>query len=141
MPAEPPSASDPTPENRVSKAEMWGGRVLSGVPLAFLAIDALGKIARVREVVEGSAKVGFAPQVILPLGITMAVCWVLSVIPRTAVLGTILWTGYLGGAVCTHVRLGDPLFTHVLFPVYFGVALWAGLWLRDPRVRAVLRAR
>jgi len=61
------------------------------------------------------------------------------VIPRTAVLGAILWTGYLGGAIATHVRVANPLFTHVLFPIYVAVFIWAGLWLRDPRVRAMLR--
>jgi hypothetical protein len=69
------------------------------------------------------------------------VCLVVYLIPRTAVLGAILWTGYLGGAIATHVRVGNPLFSHLLFPVYVAALLWAGLWLRDERVRAVLRAR
>ncbi len=132
--ATPSTATTTTP----SKAAIWGGRVMSGLPLAFLLFDAIGKLVRPAPVVEGTVSLGFSPSVILPLGVVMMVCWVLSVVPRTAVLGTILYTGYLGGAVCTHVRMGNPLFSHTLFPIYFGVMLWGGLWLRDARVRALL---
>jgi hypothetical protein len=68
-------------------------------------------------------------------------CLVLYLVPRTAPLGAVLWTGWLGGAIATHLRLGAPVFTHLLFPLYVAVPLWLGLWLRDPRVRAVLGAR
>lgn len=129
-----PTTTSTTP----SKAAIWGGRVMSGLPLAFLLFDAIGKLVKPAPVVEGTVALGFSPSVIVPLGVIMMVCWVLSVVPRTAVLGTILFTGYLGGAVCTHVRMGNPLFSHTLFPIYFGVMLWGGLWLRDPRVRALL---
>jgi hypothetical protein len=79
--------------------------------------------------------------VILPLGILLLVCTVLYIVPKTSVLGAILLTGYLGGAVATHVRVANPLFTHQLFPVYLGVLIWLGLWLRDTRVRNLLPLR
>ena len=111
---------------------------MSGIPLAFLLFDAIGKLVRRAPVVEGTLKLGFDASVTVPFGVVVIVCWVLSVVPRTAVIGTILFTGYLGGAVCSHVWVGDPLFSHTLFPVYFGIMLWGGLWLRDPRVRTLL---
>ena len=76
--------------------------------------------------------------VVVPLGVIELVLLVLYVVPRTALLGAVLWTGYLGGAIATHVRLENPLFTHVLFPVYIAALLWGALWLRDPRTRVLL---
>ena len=87
---------------------------------------------------EGTVKLGYPETVIVPLGIILLTCTILYVIPRTSVLGAILLTGYLGGAVATHVRVGDPLFTHVLFPVYLGVLIWGGLYLRDDRLPALI---
>ena len=78
---------------------------------------------------------------VFSLGIVQLVCLAFYLVPRTAVLGAVLWTGYLGGAVATHVRIGHPLFSHVLFPVYVAVLLWVGLWLRDERLRTVLPVR
>jgi ABC-type transport system involved in cytochrome c biogenesis permease component len=91
--------------------------------------------------VEGTVKLGYSETVIVPLGIVLLTCTILYVIPRTSGLGAILLTGYLGGAVATHVRIGDPLFTHVLFPVYLGVLIWGGLYLRDNRVRSLIPLR
>jgi hypothetical protein len=102
-------------------------------------MDAVMKVMRVPAAVEGTTKVGYPAGVLIPLGIIQLVCLALYLIPRTRVLGAILWTGYLGGAVATHVRMGDPLFTHILFPVYVAVLLWGGLYLRDVRLRAVLK--
>ena len=90
--------------------------------------------------VEGTTTLGYPASVVLPLGIVQAICLVLYVVPRTSVLGAVLWTGYLGGAIATHVRLDNPLFTHVLFPIYVALLLWGGLWLRDRRVRVLLPA-
>ena len=92
-------------------------------------------------VVEGTVQLGYPESVLLGLGIVLLACTVLYVIPRTAILGAILLTGYLGGAVATHVRVGNPLFTHVLFPVYLGVLIWGGLYLRDERLRALIPLR
>jgi len=91
--------------------------------------------------VEATVKLGYSATTIVPLGIVLLTCTVLYVIPRTSVLGAILLTGYLGGAVATHVRVGDPLFSHVLFPVYLGVMIWLGLYLRDNRLRALMPLR
>jgi hypothetical protein len=120
-----------------SRRAVWVGRVLSGIGAAFMAFDAALKILALPMAVEGSVRLGFAPGVVRPLGIVQLLCLVLYLFPRTAVLGAVLLTGYLGGAVETHVRLGDPLFSHVLFPTYVAALLWGGLWLRDGRVRAL----
>lgn len=125
-------------ETSATNAQVWTGRVLSGIAVLFLTMDAVMKVAQVPVAVQGTAKVGYSPSVILPLGIIQLICLAMYLIPRTRVLGAILWTGYLGGAVATHVRIGDPLFSHILFPVYVAVLLWGGLCLRDARLRAVV---
>jgi hypothetical protein len=121
-----------------ARSALWAGRVLSGLAVLFLLFDASMKVLKVPAAVEGTTQLGYPVSVLLGLGVVQLACIVLYLVPRTAVLGAILWTGYLGGAVATHVRVGHPLFSHVLFPVYVGVFLWAGLWLRDRRVRAML---
>jgi hypothetical protein len=125
----------------VSKKRLWAGRITSGLPALFLLMDGVMKLVRPAPVVEGTVKVGYAETVILPLGIVLLVCTVLYLIPRSSVFGAILLTGYLGGAVATHVRVGDALFSHVLFPVYLGVLVWLGLYLRDDRLRALVPLR
>ena len=125
----------------VSKRRPWAAYIISGLPGLFLLFDALGKFLMPEPVVAGTLELGYPHSVILPLGITLLTCTVLYCIPRTAVLGAILLTGYLGGAVATHVRVGNPVFTHLLFPVYLGVLLWLGLYLRDARLRAILPLR
>lgn len=114
------------------------GRVLSGLAVVFLAFDASMKVLQVAPAIEGTTELGYQTSVILPLGIVQIVCLIAYVVPRTSVLGAILWTGYLGGAIATHVRVGNPLFTHVLFPVYVAALLWGGLWLSDARLRRLL---
>ncbi len=125
----------------ISKKRLWAGRILSALPALFLFFDSVGKLMKPAPVVEGTVRLGYSESVILGLGIVLFACTALYVVPRTSVLGAILLTGYLGGAVATHVRVGDPLFTHVLFPVYVGVLLWAGLYLRDDRLRALFPLR
>ena len=121
-----------------SPRQIWIGRVLTGLAVLFLLFDAIGKLMRPAAVVEGTTQLGWPVSVILPLGIVQLVCLILYLYPRTSVLGAILWTGYLGGAVATHVRIGNPLFSHILFPTYIAALLWGGLWLRDRRLRALL---
>jgi len=104
-------------------------------------MDGVMKLFKPAPVVEGTISLGYRESTIVPIGLVLVACTLLFVIPRTAVLGAILLTGYLGGAVATHVRVGAPLFSHTLFPVYIGVLVWAGLWLRDGRVRALLPLR
>ena len=125
----------------VSRKKLWAGRIMSGLVSLFLLLDAIGKLAKPAFVVEGTVQLGYPETVIVPLGIILLVSTLVYVIPRTSVLGAILLTGYLGGAVATHVRVGDPLFSHILFPVYLGVLLWGGLYLRDARVAALIPLR
>jgi ABC-type transport system involved in cytochrome c biogenesis permease component len=117
------------------RGRLWAGRIFSGLFASLLALDALGKLSRPAAVVAGTIELGYQESVIVPLGIVLFSSTLLYALPRTAVLGAILLTGYLGGAVATHVRVGNPLLTHVLFPVYVGAFLWLGLALRDPRLQ------
>jgi len=121
----------------VASGSVWVGRALSSVVILFLATDAAVKIAAlpiVAQTAPWTADPGFWRAIgLLLLAMTALYAW-----PRTAVLGAVLLTGYLGGAVATHVRVGSPLFSHILFGVYLGIALWGGLWLRDRGLRAVL---
>jgi len=117
----------------------WFGRTLSGIALLFLGFDGLAKLARAPEVVAGTAELGYPTSIVFGLGVVQLLCVLAYAIPRTAVLGAVLLTGYLGGAIATHVRLSHPLLTHVLFPVYVAALIWGGLYLRDKRVRALLR--
>lgn len=125
----------------VSGKARWTGIVISALPALFLFVDAVMKLMKPAPVVEATVKLGYLESVIVPLGIVLLICTILYVVPRTSVLGAILLTGYLGGAVATHVRVGEPLFTHALFPVYLGVMIWLGLYLRDERLRALVPLR
>jgi hypothetical protein len=124
-----------------SRRARWAGRILTGIPVAFLAFDAAIKFANPAFVAQASAQLGLPGELTVPLGILLTACLALYVVPRVAPLGAVLLTGYLGGAVLTHARIGDPLFSHTLFPVFVGALLWAGLYLRDPRVKRLLAAR
>src|SRR5258708_3443153 len=125
----------------VSKKKLWAGRVGSAVPALFLLLDGVMKLVKPAPVVEATVQLGYPESLIPVLGIVVLACLALYVIPRTAVLGAILLTGYLGGAVASHLRIGDPLFSHVLFPVYVGLLLWGGLYLRHARLRALIPFR
>ena len=122
----------------MTKTQLWAGRILSGIPILFLLMDAGMKIAKAQLAVEGTRQLGYPEEAIVPLGIVLLLSTALYAVPRTSLIGAILLTGYLGGAVATHVRVGNPVFTHMLFPVYVGVMVWGGLVLRDARLRAAL---
>lgn len=124
-----------------SKRQVAAGRALSGLVAAFLLIDSVGKLLRVQPVVDGTRQLGYPPDIVFGLGLTLLICLVAYVIPRTSVLGALLLTGYLGGAVATHVRVHDPLATHALFPMYIAAMIWGGLILRDPALRVILPIR
>ena len=117
---------------------VWVGRVLSGLGALFLAFDAVFKLTSAEAAASASAQLGWSASSILALGVIELMCLVVYLVPRTAILGAVLWTGYLGGAIATHLRVGDPLLTHTLFPVYVAALLWGGLWLRDRRTRALI---
>lgn len=116
----------------------WAGRALSGIAVLFLTFDVGIKLAGVKEAVDGSAQLGFAPHHLPVIGLIGLACLILYLVPRTAPLGAVLWTGYLGGAIATHLRLDNPLFTHTLFPIYVAAFIWGGLYLRDARVRTLV---
>jgi hypothetical protein len=124
----------------VSKKMVWAGRIVSALPVLFLLMDGAMKLVKPPFVVEATVQLGYPESTILGIGIVLLVCTVLYVIPRTSIPGAILLTGYLGGAVATHVRVGAGLFP-VLFPVFLGVLIWGGLYLRDERLRALIPLR
>jgi hypothetical protein len=124
-----------------SKKSVWVGRVLSGLVVLFLIPDGIIKFIKPAPVIETSAHLGLPLSLANTLGVLLLVCTAIYVFPRTSILGAILLTGYLGGAVATHLRVGDPLFSHILFPTYLGVLLWLGLYLRDSRLRALIPLR
>jgi uncharacterized protein YjeT (DUF2065 family) len=124
----------------VSRKRLWAGRIISALPALFLIFDGIMKLVKPAPVVEATVRLGYPESVIVGMGIVLLACTVLYLIPRTAILGAILLTGYLGGAVATHVRVGEGLFP-VLFPVVFGALLWGCLWLRDERLRALIPLR
>ena len=119
---------------RAANAKVWTSRILGALVILFLLVDGAGKVLRLAPYVEGTAKVGYPEGCLVPLGIVLIASTILYAIPRTAVLGAILLTGYLGGATATHVRMEQPF----IFPVVLGVIVWGCLFLRDERVRALL---
>jgi len=125
----------------VSKGSLWTGRVLSILSILFLLMDAVMKLIKPAFVVDATVKLGCQENIIQGLGIVLLICTILYAIPRTSVLGAVLLTGYLGGAVASNLRVGSPLFSHVLFPVYFALVLWGGLYLRDKRLRGLVPLR
>lgn len=119
---------------------VWIGRVVTFLPALMLLLDGVAKLFKPAPVVEGTVKLGYSESAIIPIGIVLIVCTVLYLIPRTAVLGAILLTGYLGGAVATHVRVGNSTFG-IVFAVVFGVVVWLGIYLRDERLRELIPFR
>ena len=123
----------------ISNRRRWTGRVLSGLAVLFLAFDAGFKLFASPEAFANAPDLGWQPHQMPLVGLIELACLALYLVPRTAVLGAVLWTGYLGGAIATHLRVDNPLFSHTLFPIYVAALVWGGLYLRDPRVRALLR--
>lgn len=121
----------------ISKGRLWAGRILSGLPALLLLVDAIMKLIKPAPVVEATVKLGYPESVIIGLGVVLLLSTILYLLPKTSVLGAILLTGYLGGAVATHVRVQEGWFS-ILFAVVFGVLLWVGLWLRDERLQKLI---
>jgi DoxX-like family len=121
-----------------AKAMVWIGRILSGLAVLFLLMDGVGKLVKPAPVIEATTALGWSESSILTLGVLVLIATALYVIPRTAILGAILLTGFLGGAVASQLRIGNPLFSHTLFPVYIGIMVWVGLWLRNRQLRGLL---
>ena len=128
-------------ENRISKTKLWTSYVMSGLVVLFMLMDSIMKFMKPPEVIEGTVALGFAEQHIPVLGTLGLISTLLYAFPRTSILGAILLTAYFGGAVATHLRLNNPLFTHTLFTIYFGILIWGGLWLRNSKLRELLPLR
>lgn len=120
---------------------LWAGRILTALAVLFMAFDIAIKLIDLPIVRETLVQLGYPPELGPTIGAIELVCLLLYLFPRTAVLGAVLFTGVMGGAIATHMRVGDPLLSHTLFGVYLGAALWGGLWLRDPRLRALFPFR
>ena len=134
MPAETTSAG-------ASKKALWAGRTISTVIVLLLVLDGVFKFFKPKPVIDAFAHLGIPIELDFVIGGLLLICTLLYAVPATSILGAILLTGYLGGAVMSHLRAGDPLFTHVLFPTYVGSLLWFGLFLRDPRLRVLIPLR
>jgi len=122
---------------QLTKASKWAGYVVTALPVLFLLMDGVMKLFKPAFVVDATTQLGYQENTIVPLGAVLVTCTVLYLIPTTSVLGAILLTGYLGGAVATHVRVEGGAFP-ILFPVALGALVWAGLYLRDTRLRALI---
>ena len=125
----------------ISRSRLWTGRIVAGIIAAFMLFDAAMKFVNPAPVREAFARTGWPVHLSPVLGAILLASSILWLVPRTSILGAILLTGYLGGAVAANLRLEEPVFSHTLFPVYFGVLLWGSLWLRDPRVTALIPLR
>jgi len=125
--------------NTTSNKMRWAGRVVTAVPVLFLIFDSVIKLMNIQPVQDSFRQLGYPLSIAVGIGALELALLALYLIPRTAIFGAILWTGYLGGAVATHVRVESPLFSHILFPLYVGLLLWLGLFLRDIRVRALIQ--
>jgi hypothetical protein len=124
-------------DSTTSRLRLWAGRIISILPALFLVLDGVMKLAKPAIVVETTVKLGYPENVISGIGIVLLACTIIYLIPRTAVLGAILLTGYLGGAVATHVRTGESTFS-IIFPVIIAALLWGGLYLRNERLRSLV---
>jgi len=126
---------------QLSKARLWTGWILTALPALMLLMGGIMDLMKPDFVVKTTVEMGYPEGVITGLGVVVLICVILYLIPNTAILGAVLLTGYLGGAVATHVRHGDPFFANVLAPVYFAIVVWAGVYLREPRLSALVPLR
>jgi hypothetical protein len=120
-----------------SKGKRWTSYIMSGLVILFMLFDSIMKFVKPPAVIEGTVTLGFAENHLTILGTLGLISTLLYMIPRTSVLGAILLTGYFGGTIATHLRLNNPLFSHILFTVYFGILIWGALWLRNKKLREV----
>jgi hypothetical protein len=126
---------------QASKTRLWTGRIMTALAVLFLLFDGVIHVMKIAPVMEAFAQLGYPASLARGIGVLELACLALYVVPRTSVLGGILMTGYLGGAIASSLRVGNPLFSQVLFPVYVAMLLWGGLYLRDQRLRALIPLR
>lgn len=124
-----------------SNKTIWAGRILTAIPVLFLIFDGIVKFTGIAPVKDSFTQLGYPQTLAFTIGALELICLAIYLIPRTSLLGAVLLTGYLGGAIATHVRVENPLFSHVLFPIYVAALLWGGLLLRDANVRALFPLR
>ena len=129
------------PVDAAARWKVTAAHVCTGLAALFLTFDTILKVLRLGPAVEGTASLGYPASSVHWIGLIELVCLALYLVPRTSVLGALLMTGYLGGAVATHVRISSPLLTHTLFPIYVALFLWAGLYLRETRLRDLVPFR
>jgi hypothetical protein len=128
-------------QSEITKKSIWTGRVLSGLAVLFLLFDGIMKFFMDKlppEALEAGKVLQWPVDLMPTVGTILLICTILYIIPRTSILGAVLLTGYLGGAVASHLRVGNPLMTHTLFPIYIAVFIWLGLYLRDARLRKTI---
>ena len=128
-----------TVKDSTSKGRLWTARIMSGLFTVFMLFDGITKLLKLESVIKPSMEMGFSVQHVVVIGVLGLISTILYAVPQTSIWGAVLITGYLGGAIVTHIRLDDPLFTHTLSPVYFAIIAWGGLYLRDERVRNLFR--
>lgn len=131
----------PANSTEISRSRLWTGRIVAGIIAAFMLFDAAMKFVNPAPVREAFARTGWPVHLSPVLGAILLASTILWLVPRTSILGALLLTGYLGGAVATNLRLENPLFSNTLFPVYFGVLLWGSMWLRDLQIQALIPLR
>lgn len=124
-----------TSNNQLSKGRLWTARIMGGIVILFMLMDSIFKFIQPEEVVRSTLELGYSEHHIAILGVLGLVSILLYAFPRTSILGAVLLTGYWGGAIATHLRLDNPLFSHILFPVFLGILAWGALWLRNEQLR------
>ena len=129
------------PATSPSTAKVWTGRIMGGIVILFMLMDSVFKFIVNEEVIKGTTDLGFGVHHLPILGTLGLIATLLYIIPRTEILGAILLTGYWGGAIATHVRMDNPLFTHILFPVYLAILAWGALWIKNERLRSLILNR
>jgi hypothetical protein len=126
------------PATTSSTAKVWTGRTMGGIVILFMLMDSIFKFIVNEEVIKGTTDLGFQVHHLPILGTLGLIATLLYIFPRTEIVGAILLTGYWGGAIATHVRMDNPLFTHILFPVYLGILAWGALWIKRERLRKLI---
>ena len=134
-------ATLPATATNPSTAKVWTGRTMGGIVILFMLMDSIFKFIVNEEVIKGSADLGFQVHHLPIMGTLGLISILLYIIPRTEILGALLLTGYWGGAIATHVRMDNPLFSHILFPAYLGILAWGALWMKSERLRNLVLNR
>jgi hypothetical protein len=129
------------PVSAPSTAKVWTGRTMGGIVILFMLMDSIFKFIVNEDVIKGTTDLGFQVHHLPIMGTLGLIATLLYILPRTEIIGALLLTGYWGGAIATHVRMDNPLFTHILFPVYLGVLAWGALWMKNERLRNLIMNR